>query len=158
YVQGIQKHIRKHHGRDPVLVVVDTMARSMSGLDENNAGDAGMYLDLTETIRAGLNCTIVTIAHSGKDAGRGLRGSTAFVAGFDAVWCMEKNETTKTVKLEAEYLKDADDLKPFCFRLEQVYVEGMQGSGAVLEPVPLTEHKKATAASEARTLFAWVHD
>lgn len=146
YIDGIKNYL----GETPVLVVIDTMARSMAGLDENSSGDAGQYLELTEALRSALTCTLLTLAHSGKKLDHGLRGSTAFAAGFDAVWVAEMNVANRTVKLDAEYLKDAEDLGPFCFRLKHIQVEGMElGKGAVLEYVPLSEFNKTVAEDEA---------
>ena len=138
YIAGIRGQL----GTAPILVVIDTMARSMAGMNENDAGEVGAYLALTEGLRSGLDCTIITLAHSGKDETRGIRGSNASAAGFDAVWYVEMNPSNKTVKIESKWLKDADELGPFCFRLRHVAVKGMAlGKGAVLEYVPLDEFK-----------------
>ncbi len=155
YIDGILGQL----GDVPVLVVIDTMARSMAGLDENSSGDAGQYLGLTETLRLGLDCTILTLAHAGKKLDHGLRGSTAFAAGFDAVWVAEMNGANRTVKLEAEYLKDAEDLGPFCFRLKSVHVDGMKlGNGAVLAFVPLAEFNKTSTGDEAKMARRRIYD
>jgi hypothetical protein len=155
YIDGIKNYL----GKSPVLVVIDTMARSMAGLDENSSGDAGQYLALTEALRSALTCTLLTLAHSGKKLDHGLRGSTAFAAGFDAVWVAEMNVANKTVKLDAEYLKDAEDLGPFCFRLKHVQVDGMElGKGAVLEYAPLSEFNKTVSEDETHRARKRVYD
>jgi hypothetical protein len=51
--------VREHEG-EPVLVVIDTMARSLRGADENSAPAANLYLDMTETLRNALDCTVLT--------------------------------------------------------------------------------------------------
>jgi hypothetical protein len=100
---------------------------------------------MTETLRKELKTTVLTLAHEGKTEGRGVRGSSAFVAGFDAVWHLEANKENRTAKLEGEWLKDADDLGPHCFRVEPVYVEGMEnGKGAVLRHINLSDYKSPT--------------
>jgi hypothetical protein len=117
YLEGIHSQLKDA----PQIIVIDTMARSMSGMDENSSGDAGKYLDMTEALRVGINGgTVISIAHSGKDPTRGIRGSTALAAGLDAVWFCEKNEENGTVKMSAQYLKDAENLGPFHFRLRHV--------------------------------------
>ena len=97
----------------------------MSGLNENDAGDVGLYLALTERLRSDLKCPVLTLAHSGKDETRGIRGSNASTAGFDAIWVAEMNEANRTVKIESKWLKDAEELGPFCFRLKRIEVAGM---------------------------------
>lgn len=155
YIEGIRGQL----GRGPVLVVIDTMARSMIGLNENDAGDVGLYLALTEGLRAALDCTVLTLAHSGKDPTKGVRGSNASQAGFDAVWLTEMNEANKTVKLEYKWLKDAEGLGPFCFRLKHVSVANMkQGKSAVVESVPLAEFKAGTTDDQRKLQLRRVHD
>jgi AAA domain len=69
YIKGIRDFLKADGLGEPVLIVIDTMARAMSGTNENDSGDAGLYLEITEAIRAGLGsrCTTVTVAHCPKD-------------------------------------------------------------------------------------------
>ncbi len=68
FVDGIREQI----GGEPVLVVVDTMARALAGLDENTTEAATAYLNMTECLRDKLNCTVLTIAHAtNKDKKKG---------------------------------------------------------------------------------------
>ena len=150
YIEGISAA-----GLTPVLIVIDTMSRSLGQEDENTAGSANAYLNMVGEIRhAFAGCTMLTLAHSGKGEGaqaKGVRGSSAFGGGFDAVWYLEANKENRTAKLEAMLLKDADELGPHAFRTEQVYVDGM-GMGAALKYLPLTEYKdpeKRGAETEA---------
>ncbi len=137
YVAGIKQFCT------PVLIVIDTMSRSLGAEDENTAASANAYLNMVAEIRNAFGCTTLTLAHSGKGEGaaaRGVRGSSAFTGGFDAIWYLEANKENRTAKLEALWLKDADELGPHCFRVEQVHVDGM-GMGAALRYLPLAEYK-----------------
>jgi KaiC/GvpD/RAD55 family RecA-like ATPase len=125
-------------GGEVVLVVIDTMARSLGGSDENDAATAAKYLEMTEKLRDGLDCTILTLAHaSNKEWSRkqskgriDFRGSSGFSGGFDSVWTLEKNDTNKTVELRGKWFKefDDDDRPPLYFKLVKSEL------GAVLEP------------------------
>lgn len=137
----------------PVLIVIDTMSRSLGAEDENTAAAANAYLNMVGAIREAFGCTTLTLAHSGKGEGaaaRGVRGSSAFTGGFDAIWLLEANKENRTAKLEAAWLKDADEMGPHCFRMEQVQVGGM-GMGAVLRYLPLTEYKDPETRGAATT-------
>ena len=108
----------------PAAVIIDTMARSLGGLDENAAASASLYLDLTEGLRAGLDCTTLTIAHSSNKGDKptfDFRGSSAFSAGFDSVWTLNKCDANNTVKFRGRWFKehDVDSRGPYYFKLRQ---------------------------------------
>lgn len=60
-----------------VLVVVDTVARSMPGGDENAAKDIGRLVDNADTIRRSSSATVVLVHHTGKDHSAGMRGHSS---------------------------------------------------------------------------------
>jgi hypothetical protein len=60
----------------PTLVVIDTLARSMVGGDENSARDMGVAIDGAERIRMASGGTVLLVHHTGKD-GIDVRGSSA---------------------------------------------------------------------------------
>jgi hypothetical protein len=67
------------------LVVFDTLARSMSGGDENAAGDMGQVIAAADRIRDELGAGTMVIHHTGKDPTKGARGSSALFAAADTV-------------------------------------------------------------------------
>jgi len=115
-------------GRQPALIVVDTMARAMAGLNENDAGDAGLYLGMAEAMEQEFGCAVLTVAHEGKDSGKSLRGSSAFPAGFDVVLRVEAAGTdtpTPTAQITAPKIKDGGSFKPFTLQgREQAFSGG----------------------------------
>ncbi len=106
----------------PVLVIVDTMARAMAGLNENDAGDATLYLDLAEALKSEFGCTVLTIAHEGKDADRGLRGSSALSAGFDIIIKMDADIEDLTASVSSPKVKDGSPIEPFALRGREVHL------------------------------------
>jgi hypothetical protein len=70
----------------PVLVIIDTVARSMIGGDENAARDMSKVVEAADMIRRAAGGCVLLIHHSGKDESRGMRGSIALEAGCDAAW------------------------------------------------------------------------
>lgn len=71
---------------EPVLVVIDTMARAMAGGDENSANDVGRLIRNLDWIRERWpSCCVLVIHHTGHADGakeRG-RGSSAYYAALD---------------------------------------------------------------------------
>ncbi len=71
------------------LIIFDTLAKCMVGLDENSARDMGRVVDSLYHIRyaSGIG-TVLAVHHTGKDKAT-VRGSSALEAGVDTVWTTE---------------------------------------------------------------------
>ena len=65
------------------FVVVDTLARALAGGDENSAKDMGAFIANVDVIRARTGAAVMIVHHSGKDASKGARGSSALRAAVD---------------------------------------------------------------------------
>jgi hypothetical protein len=92
----------------PKLVILDTLARSMLGLDESHAKDAGEAIETCEFLKRALNCTVLALHHTGKDSAKGLRGSSAFIAGFDSALELETDKENMVAKVWAKKHKDSE--------------------------------------------------
>ena len=77
-------------GKAPRLVVVDTLARSLIGGDENTAKDMGLAVAAAMRMRDRLGLATLLIHHSGKDVTKGARGSNALLAAVDMQLRVEK--------------------------------------------------------------------
>jgi hypothetical protein len=69
--------------RDDDLVVIDTLARCTVGAEENSAKDMGIVIAAADKLRAG-GRSVLLVHHTGKDAERGGRGSSALKGAVDA--------------------------------------------------------------------------
>src|SRR5690606_41685819 len=67
----------------PSLIVIDTLARSIVGVDENSAKDMGGVIKHLDQLRRATGSTILLVHHTGKDASAGARGSSALRAAMD---------------------------------------------------------------------------
>ena len=99
-------------------VFVDTVARALLGGDENSATDMGMFVDACETVKRHAGCAVIGIHHSGKDAARQMRGSTALLGAVDASIKVSKLE--ETVTLATEKQKDAEPMPDVAFTMTPV--------------------------------------
>lgn len=75
--------IEQQHGVKVCMVVADTLARIMGAGDENATKDMGVVVKNVDVIRAATNTQFVLIHHTGKDASKGARGSSALRAATD---------------------------------------------------------------------------
>ena len=97
------------------LVVVDTVARSLSGSDENSAADMGLFVEACDRLKRHCNASILAVHHAGKDQSRGMRGSSALLGAVDTSLCVTKDEKVVTIKMEKQ--KDAEQIKPLQFQM-----------------------------------------
>jgi hypothetical protein len=72
-------------GTETIVVCIDTLARAMAGDDENSAKDMAALTGRLKVIADACNAATVVVHHSGKDATRGMRGSSSLFAACDAV-------------------------------------------------------------------------
>ena len=115
-------------GQAPALIVVDTLARCFGG-DENSATDIGAFVTNLDALRHRWQATVLVVHHSGKDASRGARGSTALRGAVDAEYRVTK-DPAGTVTLESGKMKDADTPDRRAFRLAPVELPLVDDDGA----------------------------
>lgn len=73
--------IRQHPnlaGRQPRLLIFDTLACCMSGGDENNARDSTLVFEAARQLKHAFGCCVLILHHHGKDTKRGMRGSSGW--------------------------------------------------------------------------------
>lgn len=103
----------------PKLVVIDTLARSMTGSDENSTRDMGMFIAACDRLRVELNCTVLIIHHTGK-GGITERGSSALRGAVDVMFKQYVDD--ETIVFEYDKVKDAERPENLYFRPVQVNV------------------------------------
>src|SRR5260221_431574 len=102
----------KTTGDHPSLIFFDTLASSMVGGDENVTRDAIIVTDALRRVRSAFGSCVMCVAHTGKDEGKGLRGSSALFGGADTVIRVNgkeglgRIEPGETIKLISEKPKD----------------------------------------------------
>ncbi len=96
-------------GWQPAVVVLDTLARSIPGADENSARDVGFFIANADAIARELEVVVIVVHHAGKSVERGMRGSSALHGAADAEWEVSAGDAGRLVKVVK--MKDgADDL------------------------------------------------
>lgn len=90
----------------PSLIVIDTLARLLTGMDENSAKDATMVTTFLESLARYYECFVLVVHHTGKDQAKGARGSSAFHSNFDTVISTKLKQGGAEVRVRKQ--KDAD--------------------------------------------------
>ena len=100
------------------LVIIDTLAASMPGGDENSSGDMGSVLRNLKEFSVYTGAMVLLVHHAGKDATRGARGWSGLKAACDTEICVERNGDARTAKVSK--LKDGDDGACYGFNLKSI--------------------------------------
>ena len=90
-----------------VFIVIDTLARSMAGGDENSAKDAAIVIAAADALRTVAGACIQLVHHSGYDATH-ARGSTAFRSASDTELSVKRTPDGLVI-LKAEKQKTRAD-------------------------------------------------
>jgi hypothetical protein len=77
--------MQARHGLPLGLIVVDTIAATFGFEDENAASEATRAMQALQRLSIETGALVIGIAHHGKDAGTGVRGSSAFTASADVI-------------------------------------------------------------------------
>jgi RecA-family ATPase len=92
------------------MIVIDTLARAATGLDENSSRDMGKFLMHFEQLKDIFKCSILFIHHRGKDESKGMRGSSSLLGAVDTCIDIQKtNENIITISIEKQ--KDGENKK-----------------------------------------------
>jgi len=136
-ILDIEYHLGDRKGKVPVLFVIDTLSRALNGQDEDKANIAAKYLNNVKKIKDRIGGTSLTIAHTGKDRTRGLRGSSGYFAGCDTVLAVDTTQDPDTLlhtsELTVEKQKDGVTGKRYWFQSREVEIP--DGKSLVLDPI-----------------------
>lgn len=120
----------------PIIVVIDTMARSMVGSDENSTRDMGLFIQALGTVRQTLNCAVLVIHHTNKE-GVFERGSSALRGASDAM--IRVSAEDDLIRIECSKTKDA---QPFPTRYAQIIPVPVQINDAVVDSAVIVPAEK----------------
>lgn len=147
------------------VVFVDTMNRASPNADENSSKDMGQIIEGTKALQSLTGGLAVLVAHTGKDATKGLRGHSSLIAALDGAIevAREGNRRTWT----ADKVKDGADGAVHPFALETLEL-GHDEDGEPLTscavsvgsdeqagnwPKPLTERQREGMATFYRAVL-----
>ena len=123
------------------LIVVDTLARSAGGLEENSSTEMSKLIENVNVIMSMLDCSCMLIHHAGKESGRGLRGSSALLGAVDTSMECEKlsrdGDENRFGRFSVQKQKDGEDDVSFGYRMEKVGLSDIDPDATSLVVVPV---------------------
>lgn len=102
------------------VVVVDTLAASAPGFDENSGSDMSRAIASLSRVAREKNGLAVVVHHSGKDASRGLRGHSSLLGALDAAICVDRSGASSVRRWTLAKSKDSEDGLTCQFTLHRV--------------------------------------
>lgn len=136
----------------PILICIDTLAYALMGGDENSAQDVGAFNSAIAALIGSTGATVLLIHHSGKDRGKGSRGSSALLGAIDT----ELEASGGAIHSRKQ--RDAELAAPVGFQLVPVVVDqdedGEDVVSCVLEPTARVAREQALPAQAAEALKA----
>jgi hypothetical protein len=106
----------REHG-DLSLIIVDTLARTFVGGDENTALDMGVFVENVERLRRETHAAVVIVHHQTKNSGS-PRGSSALAGAASTMLALDRSGDSLTLRCHKQ--KDAEEFNPIALRLETV--------------------------------------
>lgn len=100
-----------------VLVVIDTLNRSMPGGDENRSSDMGKVIAAADRVRQASHATVLLVHHSPKETDT-LRGHSSLEGALETVISVHRDGSKITLKNPKQ--KDAAEFPPIHLTLTEV--------------------------------------
>ena len=111
------------------VIVIDTLAQSMAGFDENSSADMGAAIGGAQRLASQVEGLVILIHHSGKDPTKGMRGHSSLLGAVDASFEVNAKASGRSWKVRKS--KDGEAGQEFDFDLQYVDI----GTDADGEPV-----------------------
>lgn len=106
----------------PDFIVIDTLSKFSTGMDENDNGEMAMFLsNLSACLREDLGCTVLLVAHSGHGDAQRPRGASSLMSNPDAEYIVSRPDARgMTVTVSRERFKDTAALPPLVYEARVV--------------------------------------
>jgi DNA-binding MarR family transcriptional regulator len=121
----------------PALVIIDTLAESMPGADENTSRDMGMFISVARQIRQETGACVLVLHHMPK-SGNGSRGHSSLPGALDMRFELIVPDESDRTFIELHTTKTRDVIRPkepILLKLHQVMLSDVEyDNSAVLLP------------------------
>jgi hypothetical protein len=134
-------------GMEFQLAIVDTLARAFGGGNENSSEDMGAFITAMGKVQEFLNCALMVLHHSGKDAAKGLRGHSSLLGAVDTELELLRFDDQMKGVLTISKQKDGADNERFGFEMVEVEIRPA-GLGLTEAVVSLAVQASDSAVNE----------
>ena len=132
--KALVEAVRARLGEDPVLIVLDTLAKCMPGGDENSTQDMGLAMAGQDYLRTETGACVLLVHHPAKNS-EVERGNSSLRASQDAMLLLKAEDGYLT--LQSTKMRDGPALQPMRLRLQPALESAV--------PVGVDQDEAATA-------------
>jgi len=130
----------QREGLEPVLFIIDTLARNYGGGDENSNSDMGRFITVLDQFNARFNCATLIVHHSGHAESNRGRGASALKGALDAEFmCIKDREN---IVVSCTKMKDAEEPEDVSLSLKTVEF-GFSSEGKAISSAILVRNEDA---------------
>ena len=103
-------------------IVLDTLARTFGGGDENSTSDMNKYIQRIDELKEEFNATILIVHHTGHGVGTRSRGSSVLPAALDYEFKIDRedSENTMFVTMKQTLVKDGMAINDLFFKFVEI--------------------------------------
>lgn len=123
----------------PALIVIDTLSKFSSGLDENDNGAVSQYLSrLSEQLRERFKATVLLVAHTGHNDNGRPRGASVLMANPDAEYVINRmSPQTPFITVSRERFKDSPAMEPLSYEAKVIDLGRLDKRGRAVTSLAL---------------------
>ncbi len=142
------------------VVILDTLAQSAPGRDENAPGDMGLMVRGLQALQQRLGGLVLAVHHTGKDTSRGLRGHSSLRGALDCAIEVSRDGEARSWRVEKSKDGADGDVYSFCLRVVDLGVddEGEPVTSCVAlpdaAPVTVQSRRKLPTKASHKAAFA----
>lgn len=151
---AVVSEFMRGHGQ-PLLIVIDTLARNYGPGDENSTQDMTRAIATCDAIREITGATVAMVHHSGHGDKNRARGAMALRGAVDAEYRLQRVPDSSDTTLQCTKMKDAEKPAPMQFRFASVELgaqddHGREVTSAVLKRTDYVQPDELPKAKSGR--------
>ena len=105
-------------GLKPKFIGIDHLSIMLSGQDQNDAAVATQAMQMAHELSTLFQCTVVILAHAGKEGEREVRGSSAFLDNVDFAYELTRIDGGDIVRVRCAKMRDGEAPEPFYLKAQ----------------------------------------
>ncbi|MFM2465184.1 AAA family ATPase [Paraburkholderia sp. RL17-368-BIF-A] len=136
---------------EPGVIFIDTLSRSIPGVEENSAKDMSQVIENCQMLGRATGCMVIVIAHAGKEDDKGVRGSSTLRAAADFELAVSRHLETQWRCLKLTKSKDDVDGVEFGFTLTSIEVGVDEDGDTVFSAVAVPSDERPAVVNKPQS-------